>query len=60
MRVQSFRPNVVVRGCLPFEEDGWRSIRIRGIQYDLVKLCSRCTIPTVNLETGRKDSEGVR
>jgi uncharacterized protein YcbX len=53
--VQRFRPNIVVSGCQPFEEDGWRKIKIGQIEFDIVKSCSRCVIPTINLQTAEKD-----
>lgn len=50
-----FRPNLVVAGCQAHAEDGWREIRIGDIGFRIVKPCSRCPIPTVNPQTGRKE-----
>jgi uncharacterized protein YcbX len=50
-----FRPNLVVDGCAAHAEDGWRHIHIGEIAFRVVKPCSRCPIPTVNPETGRKE-----
>lgn len=50
-----FRPNIVVQGCEPFAEDGWRKIRIGKIIYRIVKPCSRCVIPSINIETAEKE-----
>ena len=50
-----FRPNLVVAGCEAHDEDNWREIRIGGIGFRVVKPCSRCPIPTVNPQTGRKE-----
>lgn len=47
-----FRPNLVVRGGEPFAEDGWKTIRIGGVELELVKPCDRCVITTVDQETG--------
>jgi uncharacterized protein YcbX len=46
--INRFRPNLVVRGCEPFAEDGWRLIRIGKIAIRVVKPCARCTITTVD------------
>jgi uncharacterized protein YcbX len=47
-----FRPNLIVGGaCEPFAEDSWRSIRIDNAVFDLVKLCSRCVIPSLDPDT---------
>jgi uncharacterized protein len=50
-----FRPNLVVADSAPFAEDSWRRIRIGPIEMDVVKPCARCTIPTVEQTTGRRD-----
>ena len=53
--VQRFRPNIVIGGCEPHEEDTWKKIRI-GKVFTLVamKPCARCVITTVNQSTGEK------
>jgi hypothetical protein len=48
-----FRPNIVVEGCAPFAEDGWRDFRIGDIRMAGVKLCPRCPIPTIDQERGQ-------
>ncbi len=52
-----FRPNLVIAGTAPYEEDTWKKIRIGEIEFDLVKKCSRCLMPTINQETGEKGKE---
>lgn len=47
-----FRPNVVVSGCVPFAEDGWRTIRVGRLTLDLVKPCARCVTTTVDQARG--------
>jgi uncharacterized protein YcbX len=52
-----FRPNLVVRGCPPFEEDRWKRIRIGEVELAVVKACARCVVTTIdkdNLETSRE------
>jgi len=55
LTMERFRPNLVVSGCEPYQEDSWRRIRIGDISFRVVKPCSRCTIPTINPETGRRE-----
>lgn len=55
-----FRPNLVVAGCEPYAEDGWRHIRIGTLSFRVAKPCSRCAIPTINPETGEKGVEPLR
>lgn len=55
LSMERFRPNLVVEGCAPYAEDGWKRIRIGRLIFRVVKPCSRCVIPTVNPETGARD-----
>ena len=55
-----FRPNIVVSGCEPFAEDNWKVIKIGELQLRLVKPCSRCIIPSINIETSEKGREPLR
>jgi len=55
-----FRPNIVVKGCLPFAEDSWKKIRIGEITFRIVKPCSRCVIPSINIETAEKEEEPIK
>lgn len=55
-----FRPNLVVRGCEPFEEDGWSQVRIGPITFRVVKPCARCVVTTVDQETADKGRELLR
>ncbi len=58
--IRRFRPNLVIRGCEPFEEDQWRRIRIGQSEFELVKPCSRCIIPTIDPNTGERGPEPMR
>jgi uncharacterized protein YcbX len=55
-----FRPNVVVRGSAPFEEDGWRDIVIGGVRATVVKPCARCVTTLVDQATGERGKEPLR
>ena len=55
-----FRPNLVVAGCEPFAEDGWRRIRIGELEFRVAKPCSRCIIPTIDPATGQRGAEPLR
>ncbi|WP_119070826.1 MOSC domain-containing protein [Rubrobacter indicoceani] len=52
-----FRPNIVVSGTEPYEEDGWTHLRIGEMEFRVVKPCSRCVITTVDQATGKKGKE---
>jgi uncharacterized protein YcbX len=53
-----FRPNLVVANTAPHAEDGWKRIRIGGVEIDLVKPCSRCVFTTVDFAKGEFDASG--
>lgn len=55
-----FRPNLVVTGCEAFAEDGWRRIRVGDLSFRVAKPCSRCVIPTIDIETGEKGREPLQ
>jgi uncharacterized protein len=55
-----FRPNLVVGGCDPFAEDGWRVVRIGPITLRVVKPCARCAITTVDQRTATRGKEPLR
>ncbi|VAX08622.1 Flavodoxin reductases (ferredoxin-NADPH reductases) family 1 [hydrothermal vent metagenome] len=55
-----FRPNLVVSGCESFAEDNWKMIRIGELNFRIVKPCSRCIIPNIDPDSGRKSAEPTR
>jgi uncharacterized protein YcbX len=55
-----FRPNLVIAGCGPFAEDGWRKIRIGDVTLRVAKPCARCVITTVDQGTGITGREPLR
>ncbi|MEO8043086.1 MAG: MOSC N-terminal beta barrel domain-containing protein [Acidobacteriota bacterium] len=52
-----FRPNFVVAGSAPFEEDTWKRIRIGSTEFHVVKPSARCVITTVDQVAGEKDAK---
>ena len=58
-----FRPNLVIAGSAPFEEDEWREITIgepgtpEAVTLDIVKPCARCSIVPVDQATGIRGNE---
>lgn len=52
--IRRFRPNIVVSGETPWQEDEWRELRIGQIPFRLVKPCSRCVMTTVDPDRGVK------
>lgn len=52
--MRRFRPNIVVEGCAPWAEDGWRSLTVSDVSFEVVKPCSRCVMTTVDPDSGLK------
>lgn len=55
-----FRPNVVVAGARPHEEDEWTRIRAGAVECDVVKGCARCVVTTLDPATGVAGREPLR
>lgn len=55
-----FRPNVVVRGCGPFEEDAWNRIQAGDVVLAVVKPCARCEVTTIDKETLERNKEPLK
>ena len=55
-----FRPNLVVTGCEPFEEDTWKRIRIGQVEMALIKPCSRCEVTTIDQATAVRGKEPLK
>lgn len=52
-----FRPNLVVKGSEPFEEDRWARIRVGEAIFRVVKPCARCVMTTVDQVRGEFDGK---
>lgn len=57
LRVNRFRPNLVIANCEPYEEDRWKKVRIGDITFHFVKPCSRCITTTINQERAETGCE---
>jgi uncharacterized protein YcbX len=54
-----FRPNIVVSGAAPWEEDGWRHVRIGSALFRVVKGCDRCTMTMTDPVTAARGKEPI-
>ena len=52
--MERFRPNIVLDTEEAWAEDGWASIEIGGVAFDLVKPCARCIMTTHDQRTGSR------
>jgi uncharacterized protein YcbX len=58
VKMDRFRPNIVVEAATPFVEDSWRSIAIGSAELAVAWQCARCILPTVDPATGIKHARG--
>lgn len=58
--MERFRPNIVISGTEPFAEDEFSELRLGGISFRGVKRCDRCSVTTIDIETGRPSREPLR
>lgn len=58
IEIERFRPNIIIRGSEPWNEDSWKTLRINDgkspLDLDVVCRCLRCQVPNVNPETAEK------
>jgi uncharacterized protein YcbX len=55
-----FRPNIVVKGCGPFEEDSWNRIKAADVELAVVKPCARCEVTTIDKDTLERSKEPLK
>lgn len=60
IEMERMRANLIISDCEPYAEDSWQSVEINGIAIDLVKPCSRCIIPSINLQSGVSEPHVIR
>ena len=55
-----FRPNIVISGCEPYAEDDWKHLKVGDVTLRIVKPCSRCVIPSIDIETAERTGEPTK
>ncbi|WP_031427331.1 MOSC domain-containing protein [Flavimarina sp. Hel_I_48] len=57
VKIGRFRPNIVVSGSKPFEEEFWKNIKIGNCIFEVVSCTKRCTMITIDPDTSQKDKD---
>lgn len=52
-----FRPNIVLSGLAPYQEDRIREFAAGEVRIRLVKPCARCAIPGTDQDTGERQGD---
>ncbi|MEU2432030.1 MOSC N-terminal beta barrel domain-containing protein [Streptomyces sp. NPDC007861] len=55
-----FRPNLVVDGTPPWDEDGWQRIQVGEVRFRVTKPCGRCVVTTTDQLTAERGKEPLR
>ncbi|XP_054848127.1 mitochondrial amidoxime reducing component 2-like [Eublepharis macularius] len=55
VQIRNFRPNILVTGCGPHEEDTWNEIVVGSVEMKGIMACPRCIFTTVDPDTGIMD-----
>ncbi|KAJ4127223.1 hypothetical protein NW768_008851 [Fusarium equiseti] len=58
IEIERFRPNIIIRGSVPWIEDEWKTLQIgegeHRLDLDVVCRCLRCQVPNVHPITAAK------
>ncbi|MFF6996242.1 MOSC domain-containing protein [Streptomyces sp. NPDC008313] len=55
-----FRPNLVVAGCDPWEEDRWSRIAVGEVVFRVAKPSGRCVVTTTDQDSAERGREPLR
>jgi len=55
-----FRSTLVVETETPHVEDSWTDFKINGLDFRMVKPCSRCVVTTIDQNTGTSSKEPLK
>lgn len=58
--MRRFRPNVVLVGAPPYDEDSYTKLSIGELEFRAPKLCDRCVFITVDPDTGERTPEPLK
>lgn len=60
LTMERFRPNLVVEGGRPYEEDFWDRVQIGEVTFRALHGCGRCVLTTVDPDTLERGPEPLR
>mmetsp|Transcript_4241 Transcript_4241/g.10798 ORF Transcript_4241/g.10798 Transcript_4241/m.10798 type:complete len:334 (-) Transcript_4241:178-1179(-) len=55
--MRRFRPNIVIGGLRPWEEDSLKRIKIGSVEFAVWQRCGRCTMTTIDRDTLKRCGE---
>ena len=58
--MRRFRPNIVIDGLNPWEEDSLKRVRIGSVEFHVWQRCGRCTMTTIDRDTLERCGEPLK
>ncbi len=58
VKLEQFRPNIVIDHTPPYEEEKWKGIRINNLDFTVGSVCNRCKVITIDPDTLETDPDG--
>lgn len=58
--MRRFRPNIVVVGTRPWEEDAWKRIRVGKAEFWVWQRCARCVMTTIDRDSLERGPEPLK
>jgi len=58
--MRRFRPNIVINGLEPWEEDSLKRIKIGSVEFNVWQRCGRCTMTTIDRDTLKRGAEPLK
>jgi uncharacterized protein YcbX len=58
--MRRFRPNIVIEGLQPWEEDSLKRLKIGEVEFHVWQRCGRCTMTTIDRDTLARSGEPLR
>ncbi|GLR16299.1 MOSC domain-containing protein [Portibacter lacus] len=58
--MERFRPNIVIKNSLPYQEDGLDKIAIGEVKFRMIKECVRCVMVNIDQKTSKKLVEPLK
>lgn len=49
-----FRPNIVLKGVDPFQEDSWKTLQTGAVLWEAEHRCGRCLVTTIDQVSGQR------
>ena len=58
--ISRFRPNIVIDGKIPYEEDNWHRVKIGSVIFKVAKKCARCHVINIDQASGLSTKEPLK